>query len=76
MFGKLIKARRISLGESQKVFGERFGVKDVAVSLWESEKREAPYTVLSFVLQDMARVPIQCDKCNGTGRVLIETTSS
>lgn len=49
-FPQEIKNKRLSLNESQLAFGDRFQVSSTAVSLWESGKRQAPYEVLSFVL--------------------------
>ena len=47
-YSEKIKETRRMLRQTQSVFGKRFGVSAVAVSLWESGKREAPYEVLSF----------------------------
>ena len=51
-FPGLIKKRRKEIKESQLVFGERFGVTAQTVSYWESGKREAPYKVLYFIIND------------------------
>ena len=63
-FPRLISVVRRSLNENMKQFGERFGVTPTAVSLWESDQREAPYKVLYFCLDIDVNV---CDKCNGKG---------
>jgi len=41
-WAELIKQKRTELGETQTEFGSRFGVTMVAVSLWESGKRDVP----------------------------------
>jgi transcriptional regulator with XRE-family HTH domain len=43
-----IKEKRKQLGETQAVFGKRFGKSHAAVSEWESGKAEAPSEVLEF----------------------------
>jgi transcriptional regulator with XRE-family HTH domain len=47
-----IKAKRKKLQETQAQFAKRFGVNQQAVSLWESGKREAPYTVIEFTQKE------------------------
>lgn len=48
-YPNMIKEARVKhCKQTQKEFGKRFGVTEVAVSLWESGKREAPYSVLEF----------------------------
>ena len=47
-YPNMIKKARKLMRQTQTEFGERFGAKGVAVSLWESGKREAPYAVLEF----------------------------
>ena len=44
-WSSLIKDKRTDLGESQTVFGQRFGVSHVSVSKWENGLAEAPYAV-------------------------------
>lgn len=61
----LIKAKRLSLSESQSKFGKRFGVTHAAVSDWEADKSEAPYRVISFILIDL--LDNKCPHCKGTG---------
>ena len=63
---EIIKTKRESLHESQTDFGNRFGVSATAVSLWESEQREAPYKVITFALTDLS-YRVKCSTCNGTG---------
>lgn len=54
-FPELIKQVRDELYETQAEFGKRFEVSHASVSDWESGKTEAPYKVLSFVLQKIER---------------------
>lgn len=49
-FPKLIKSCRHSLSESQADFAKRFNTQANTVSRWESGQYQAPYEVLSFVL--------------------------
>jgi transcriptional regulator with XRE-family HTH domain len=58
-----IKEKRKQLGETQAVFGKRFGKSHAAVSEWESGKAEAPYEVLEFCLVRSVKCPI----CKGEG---------
>lgn len=60
-----IKGKRKQLGETQAVFGKRFGKSHAAVSEWESGKAEAPYEVLEFCLPKA----VQCPVCKGGGKV-------
>lgn len=68
----MIKTCRLLLGIDQKEFGLRFGLSGVAVSLWESGKREAPYKVIEYVLAH-SDPPIKeyviCQRCGGKGIV-------
>lgn len=52
-WGTLIKQKRRRLKETQAEFGARFGVTYVAVSLWESNKREAPYSVTWWLYKEL-----------------------
>lgn len=63
----LIKQKREQLGETQEVFGKRFGVTGTAVYLWEKGTRHAKYDVIEFCLKipDMVICPI----CGGGGLV-------
>lgn len=65
-FEERIRLVRSKLKETQVEFGDRFGVKGVAVSLWESGDRKAPYKVLYF-LEDFLSNWRQCDECKGKG---------
>lgn len=47
---ELIKKTRQITGESQAIFGQRFGNTGGAVSLRESDHREAPYKVIELCL--------------------------
>ena len=60
-----IKAKRQQLGETQAVFGKRFGKSHAAVSEWESGKTEAPYVVIEFCLQ--IQKSVKCPICKGEG---------
>ncbi len=51
-FPQAINRKRHTLRETQLEFGARFGVSNVAVSLWEVGKRQAPYRVLEFCLEE------------------------
>lgn len=44
-WANLIWQYRHTLGESQTVFGKRFGVSAASVSDWERSVNEAPYRV-------------------------------
>lgn len=68
-FNQLIKRTRLTLQETQKQFGSRFDVGGVAVSLWESGDREAPYKVLEFVLDKKTKL---CPKCMGKGFIMVK----
>ena len=46
----MICRKRIDLGETQKVFGTRFGVSGATVSNWEHGLAEAPYKVTWWLL--------------------------
>lgn len=50
-WGALIKARREALGESQTVFGKRFGVTHAAVSYWEADLKDPPGKVTWWIMQ-------------------------
>lgn len=50
---ELIKRTRKLAGESQAVFGQRWGVTESAISLWENNSREAPYKVIEFCLESI-----------------------
>lgn len=65
-YPKIIKQAREFLQEGRTTFGNRFDVNAVAVSLWESGKREAPYKVLEFCEKVLDEYKI-CDKCKGKG---------
>lgn len=65
-FPLLIRLYRQGFGENQKSFGMRFGATANTVSRWESGEYEAPYKVLSVVLQSIKK-PIKCSVCNGSG---------
>jgi len=62
---KLIKLKRLALGESQAEFAIRFNSHANTVSRWESGQYQAPYEVIEFVLT----VPhiVICPTCNGSG---------
>lgn len=45
-----IKQLREKLGESQEVFGARFGVTKMAVSYWESGRADPPASAVMFAL--------------------------
>lgn len=63
----LIKATRLKLGENQVTFGKRFGTATAtAVSYWEAGIREAPYSVIEFVLAKDHVIKI-CPTCEGRG---------
>lgn len=64
-----IKRVRALLKENQDTFGKRFDVTGVAVSLWESGQREAPYRVIEFVSGDEWKnhIPPICPTCKGKG---------
>lgn len=48
---KLIRDYRNSLGLTQVEFAKKYGMKSIIlVSLWESGKREAPFTVVNDVI--------------------------
>ena len=49
-----MKEKRKQLGETQAVFGKRFGKSHAAVSEWESGKAEAPYVVISHRVRGIA----------------------
>ena len=65
-FGERIQIARNKLAESQSVFGKRFGVTATAVSLWEAEKRQAPYQVL-YLIEDILKNWEICPMCKGVG---------
>jgi transcriptional regulator with XRE-family HTH domain len=58
-----IKAKRKQLGETQAVFGKRFGRSHAAVSDWEAGKAEAPYVVIEFCIMRS----VKCPMCKGEG---------
>lgn len=71
-FPKLIKEKRLSLGESQRVFGLRFKRTSTAVSLWEKGERQAPYEVLSLVFgEETEEKVIICPTCKGEGQITL-----
>jgi len=67
-FPRLIKEARTKLGMTATEFGKEMGVSVTAVSLWESNKREAPYRVL-YRCQDIMKNYQKCNKCKGKGYV-------
>jgi len=68
---ELIKTTRVSEKRTQKKFGVVFGVGGAAVSLWEAGKREAPYRVIEYCLQDHKQIKKTCPTCNGTGKIVL-----
>lgn len=67
-FAKEIKKARTKLDLSQAEFGKIFGVKAPAVSLWEKGDRQAPYKVISYILDVNENIVI-CPNCEGKGYV-------
>jgi transcriptional regulator with XRE-family HTH domain len=53
---KLIKDLRLSLGETQTEFGERFGVSQVAVTYWEDGSNDPPSAVMLLLLNRLQEV--------------------
>lgn len=51
-WSKYIKQARTSRHETQAQFGSRFGVTHVAVSLWESGRRDAPSEVTWWLISE------------------------
>ena len=47
----LIKETRKELGESQTVFGARFGLPHHSISYYENGHYEAPYSVIKFCIR-------------------------
>lgn len=54
-WGELIRTARENLGESQAQFGARFNVTYVAVSLWETGKRDVPGEVTWWLTNEGRR---------------------
>lgn len=50
IISNLIKAKRLSLNETQEEFARRFDVKRTSLANWEAGKITAPYRVLLFCL--------------------------
>ena len=72
-FPELIKNTREALGETQGEFARRFNTQANTVSRWESGQYQAPYKVISFVVEfaekDSWRI---CPKCEGQGRITVK----
>lgn len=49
----LIRHYRLKMGETQTEFGKRFGVSPVAISLWESARRDPPGVVTWWVYMQL-----------------------
>ncbi len=66
----LIKSTRLGLNETQTQFGERFSVTGVAISLWESGKRNVPNRVIESCINDeLTSHYLVCPKCLGVGTI-------
>lgn len=55
-WARVLKDKRLELGETQTVFGARFGVGAVAVSLWESGKRDVPSDVAWWLTKNALNI--------------------
>lgn len=75
-FPQLIKEKRQILKESQADFGRRFDVSSTAVSLWESGQRQAPYSVLDFVLNGKQRPVVEWDVTTEQLEILTQVPSA
>lgn len=68
-FPELIKNTREALGETQGELARRFNTQANTVSRWESGQYQAPYKVISFVVEFAAKDSWICPKCEGQGRI-------
>jgi transcriptional regulator with XRE-family HTH domain len=51
-----IKKVRLLLGESQRQFGKRFGVSQVAVAYWEMGENDPKPSVLLYVYRELGEL--------------------
>lgn len=65
MIGNKIKSIRISLGLSQKDFGEKCGISDASICEWETGKKEPSYQSIQKIISAYKVNPSVFFEANG-----------